>query len=106
MQAACLQRGTEPGKRSHVASDVWICGDLSEHHAFLVLLPVKINKGSVRNTNIEVICKYYALKFRDSPYFGHNAINHLFATNSYSCGYLEIKCLHSRASRAFFAFTH
>lgn len=59
MQAACLQRGTEPGKWSNVASDVWICGDLSEHHAFLVLHPVKINKGSVRNSNIEVICKYY-----------------------------------------------
>ena len=50
MQAACFQRGTEPGKRSNVASDVWIYGDLSEHHAFLVLLPVKINKSSVRNS--------------------------------------------------------
>lgn len=49
MQAACFQRGREPGKRSSVASDVWIHADLSEHRAFLVLLPVKINKGSVRN---------------------------------------------------------
>lgn len=49
MQAACFQRGRGPGKRSSVASDVWIYADLSEHRAFLVLLPVKINKGSVRN---------------------------------------------------------
>lgn len=90
IQAACFPRGTEPGKRSNVASDVWIYGDLSKHHAFFVLLPVKINKGSVRNSNIKVMCKYYAITFRDSPYFGHNVINHLFATNSYSCGYLEI----------------
>lgn len=105
-QAVCLQKGAEPGKWSNVASDVWICADLSEHHALLVLHPVKINKGSVRNSNIEVLCKYYAVKFRDSPYFGHNAINHLFATNNYSCGYLEIKCLHSKACRAFSALIH
>lgn len=49
MQAACPRRGREPGKRISVASDVWVHADLSEHRAFLVLLPVKINKGSVRN---------------------------------------------------------